>query len=250
MNKFLKETGDFVKTFRQGLQDVPGKPGEDYTVALAPQSTHLLNLSRELEGSGIELSGQNCGVAKFGAYTGEISAAVLRELGCKYAIVGHSERRHVFKEDDALILSRLKAGLEEGLKVIFCVGEVLQERKAGKTFNRLESQLGVLKESPFPTDKLSEVIIAYEPVWAIGTGETATVSQVQEVHTFIRSWIQEKFSTAAANAIRIQYGGSVKPENAGQIMAQQDVDGLLVGTASLDPSVFAGVIRNGLKFRT
>jgi triosephosphate isomerase len=202
-----------------------------------------------MEKTPFKLGAQNSGAAKFGAYTGEVSPALIKEIGCEWVILGHSERRHLFKEEDHLILSRLRAALEEGLGVILCVGEVLQDRKQGKTFKVIEGQLSILKQNHVPANALKKLIVAYEPVWAIGTGENATPSQVQEVHAYIRNWFAEKCSATDAPGLRILYGGSVKPDNSSQIMGQKDVDGLLVGTSSLDPTVFAGVIKNGVKSR-
>lgn len=245
MNKLVAETGEFVSRFKGLLADVPGTAGRDFEVVIAPPATHLTTLAREAKGTPLEVSGQNCGTAKWGAFTGEISPAVLKEVGCTHVIVGHSERRHVYKEDDALVAARAKAALDEGLKVIFCVGEVLAERKENKTFQRIETQLSVLLDKAF-ANGWSRLVIAYEPVWAIGTGENATPQQAQEVHAFIRRWVADRGFANEAGALRILYGGSVKPENAGQIMAQADVDGLLVGGASLDPTAFAGIVKNGL----
>jgi triosephosphate isomerase len=248
MNKFVRETSEFVDKFKASLSDCPLKAGTDFEVILAPSPTHLAVLGSALEGTPYHLAGQNCGIAKFGAYTGESSPAVMKELGCDWVLAGHSERRHIFKEEDALILSRVRAGLEEGLNVMLCVGEILQDRRSGKTFKTVETQLSILKQN-LPAGALERMAIAYEPVWAIGTGENATPQQAQEVHAFIRNWLAEKWNFEESTKIRILYGGSVKPENSAQIMAQKDVDGLLVGGASLDPTVFAGVIKNGLKPR-
>lgn len=247
MNKYVRELSDFFEKFKSSLNDAPLKVGEAFEVIIAPSPTHLTECVKYIQQTQIRMGAQNCGLAKFGAYTGETSPAVLKEIGAEWVIVGHSERRHVFKEDDYLILSRVRAALQEGLKVIFCVGEILQDRKAGKTFNTIEKQLSILKEGQIQTQDLKNLVIAYEPVWAIGTGENATPQQAQEIHRFIRNWVQEKFSSEEAQKLRILYGGSVKVENATQIMSQPDVDGLLVGTASLDPTVFAGVVKNGLK---
>jgi len=246
MNKLLREMRDFVDRFVSALSDSPSVAHE---IVLAPSATHLALLGSLLEGKTIRLGAQNCGMAKSGPYTGEISPAVLKELNVDSVIIGHSERRHVFLENDAVVLSRLKAGLEEGLKVVLCVGEVLQDRKVGKTFKVVETQLSILKQTALPSDAWKHLMIAYEPVWAIGTGENATPQQAQDVHSFIRGWVKEKFNTEVAGSLQILYGGSVKPDNSTQIMAQKDVDGLLVGTSSLDPAVFAGVIKNGLKPR-
>jgi len=248
MNKLLREMPEYVERLRSTLAEIPLELGSAYEVAIAPSGAHLLSLSRILEQAKMKLGAQNCGTAKFGAYTGEVSPAVLKEIGCEWVILGHSERRHVFKEDDLLILSRMRAALEEGLGVILCVGEILQDRKAGKTFKTIETQLSILKQVTAPLS-LKRIVIAYEPVWAIGTGENASPQQAQEVHAFIRTWFLEKCSAEEAPRLRILYGGSVKPENASQLLSQKDVDGFLIGSASLDPATFAGVIRNGLKSR-
>ena len=236
MNKLVKEVTPFFQALQETLKDVKG----DYDVMIAPPATHLTSVPK---GSAFHLGSQNCGTTKFGAFTAEISPVVLKELGCQWVIVGHSERRHIYKEDDGLVLARMKAGLTEGLKVVLCVGETLQERKAGKTSNVVETQLAILSKA------WDRVVIAYEPVWAIGTGENATPEQAEEVHSFIRGWVTQRTSANVANELRILYGGSVKPENSQALMAQKNVDGFLVGGASLDPVIFAGVIRNGLKSR-
>jgi len=249
MNKFINEGTDFVVRFQGLLAEIPVPLGDQYNVIIAPPATHLLALSKSIEKLPIELGAQNCDTAKFGAYTGETSPAVIKEVGGEWVILGHSERRHLFGEGDALILSRFKAALEERLKVILCVGETLQERKAGKTFRVVETQLSILRQQELPAKAWERLVIAYEPVWAIGTGENATPQQAEEVHAFIRAWFLEKWSAEFASQLRILYGGSVKPDNAIGLMAQTDVDGFLIGTSSLDPVVFAGVIKNGLKSR-
>ena len=246
MNKFLSETAAYVPKLADNLADVKKKMGSEYEVVLAPPATHLTTLIKAVENTKLRVGAQNCGTAKSGAFTGEISPAVLNEIGCPWVILGHSERRHVYKEDNALVQARLKAAVEEGLNVIFCVGELLQERKAGKTTSVIADQLGILTKNQIPPFAFSRIVVAYEPVWAIGTGENATPEQAEEVHLFIRNWFSEKFTRSEADALRILYGGSVKPENSGDIMAQKDVDGLLVGGASLDPVSFAKVIKNGL----
>lgn len=248
MNKLVRESAEFVEKFTSAMVDCPLKAGKDFEVLLAPSPTHLSTLAGLLKNTPFKLSAQNSGTTQFGAFTGETSPAVLKELGCDWVILGHSERRHVFKEDDALIMSRVHAALTEGLNVLLCVGEVLADRKAGNTFKTIETQLSKLKES-LPPGSISRLSLAYEPVWAIGTGEVATPEQAQEVHLFIRKWLAEKCNFEESTKIRILYGGSVKPDNSAQIMAQKDVDGLLVGGASLDPATFAGVIKSGLKSR-
>ncbi len=249
MNKALSETADFVSRFQPLLAEIPTSLGKSYEVVLAPPATHLTSLAKYLSGTKILLGAQNCGGAKSGAFTGEISPVVLKELGCETVILGHSERRHVFQETDALVLTRCKAALEEGLQAMLCVGEKLEDRKAGKTFTTIERQLSILKDPKFPT-QWNRMVIAYEPVWAIGTGENATPEQAEEVHAFIRDWFSKNISSVEAPKMRILYGGSVKPENSAAIMSQKNVDGLLVGGASLDPVTFAGVVKNGLKSRT
>lgn len=246
MNKRVSEAAAFVNALEHELA-LDDRIHRNSTVILAPSATHLETVSRLLGETNIELGAQNCGTTRFGAFTGENSPAALHELGCHWVILGHSERRHVFKEDDAQIVARAKAALQDKLKVIYCVGELLQDRKSGQTTQVIESQLSALKTGELPAGFLDHFVLAYEPVWAIGTGETATAAQAQEVHAFIRQWLTKNFDVQTSERCRVLYGGSVKPENAASIMAEKDVDGLLVGTASLDPLVFAGVIRNGLK---
>jgi len=250
MNKSLKEANDYIGRFQGLIGDIPISVGKDCELILCPQATHLGQCAEALKSTPFRLGAQNCGTARFGAFTGEISPSVLKEMGVEWVILGHSERRHVFKEDDYLIFSRVRAALDEGLRILFCVGEILQDRKAGKTFKIVEHQLSFLKQAQSPLLELDPLVVAYEPVWAIGTGENATPSQAQEIHAFIREWVKEKFSSEQALRLRILYGGSAKPENSAQLMAQPDVDGLLIGTASLDPVIFAGVIKNGLKSRS
>lgn len=238
MNKALREVTPFVQGLKAGVQGLPGIP---YEVVLGPQAIHLVSLTQAVPGTGWKVAAQNCGTAKSGAFTAEISPVALKEVGVEYVIVGHSERRHVYGEKDSLVLARLKAAVDEDLKVILCVGEKLEERKAGKTFSVVDTQLGILNGLSLG----AQLVIAYEPVWAIGTGENATPEQAQEVHAYIR-----KALGAAGATTRILYGGSVKAENAASLMSQPDVDGFLVGGASLEPGSFAGVIKNGLQSRT
>lgn len=243
MNKALSDVAPYCAGLRDKLSGTNGL-GETYQVVIAPPATHLASMVATTLNSKVEVSAQNSGTAKSGAFTGEISPVTLKELNVGWTILGHSERRHVYKEDDALVIARTKAAFEEGLKVIFCVGEKIEERKAGKTNTVVETQLSVLKQ--LPPANLKNLVIAYEPVWAIGTGETATPKQAQEVHAFIRSWLARLLGSEVAGQMRILYGGSVKPDNSKEIMAEPDVDGLLVGGASLDPTSFASLIQNGL----
>ena len=190
-------------------------------VVIAPPFTAVAALGPALAGSRIALAAQNVPPETHGAYTGEVAAAMLRELGCTYCIIGHSERRTLFGETSAFVARKAAALLREGMRPILCVGESLEG---------------------LPSERAAELVLAYEPIWAIGTGKTATPSMAQEVHGHIRARLRERYG-AAADAIRIQYGGSVKPENAAELMAQPDIDGALVGGASLEPESFARIVR-------
>ena len=212
-------------------------------VILAPPFTALGVVRRLVNGSGIQLAGQNIYFESKGAWTGEISAAMLKDAGCKYVILGHSERRSYFHEDDVLINKKIKAALNDELHVIFCVGETLQQREQNETQGIVESQLRVGLEG-FVASDFEKLIIAYEPVWAIGTGKTATPEQAQEVHHFIRAFLAVTFGQSTAESIRIQYGGSVGSGNSKSLMAQKDIDGALVGSASLNAESFIAIINS------
>jgi triosephosphate isomerase len=214
-------------------------------VAIAPPFTALAAVGAALAGSPVRLAAQNVHDQAQGAFTGEVSPPMLRELGCAYAIVGHSERRHVFGESDGFVARKAAALLAHGIRPIVCVGETLEEREAGRTFAVVEDQLaGSL--AALDAAGVREAVIAYEPVWAIGTGRTATPELAQEVHAFVRRWLVGRHGEAG-DAVRIQYGGSVKPDNVFDLMAQPDIDGALVGGASLDPASFYAIIRFGEK---
>jgi triosephosphate isomerase len=237
MNKTVNEAVDLVTNLKALLSNVKG-----VEVAVAPPYPALYAVGRALQGSFIYLAAQNLFWEERGAFTGEVSAPMLKDVGCEYVIVGHSERRQYFGETDETANRRLKAALAHGLKPIFCVGETLKDREEGKTFSVIETQLlGGLKD--LTEDALSQCVIAYEPVWAIGTGKTATPEQAQEVHRFIREKLTKLYSKAAAEALRIQYGGSVTPENVKGLMEQEDIDGALVGGASLKAEAFADIVR-------
>jgi len=209
-------------------------------VAIAPPFPLLDCVGQALAGSAVSLAAQNVHPAEGGAFTGEVAPRMLVELGCRYAIVGHSERRALFGESDAFVASKAAALLAHRLLPIVCVGETLADREAGRTFDVLESQLsGSLAE--VPGERAAEIVIAYEPVWAIGTGRTATPEIAQEAHAFVRQRLRARFG-GAGERIRIQYGGSVKPENIGALMAQPDIDGALVGGASLEPESFSRIV--------
>lgn len=225
---------------------VQGLAGESQVqVALCPPFPYLLKVGEALRDSPVALGAQNCYVEKEGAFTGEVSPWMLVDCGCKYVIVGHSERRHKLHEPDGLINQKVHAALEAGLHVILCVGETIDERKLNRTEAVLNLQVtaGLVGLKP---EQMARLVIAYEPVWAIGTGHNATPEQAQQVHVFIRRRIGELFGENAARALPIQYGGSVKPDNAGVLMAQPDVDGALVGGASLKADQFLPIVRAAL----
>ena len=210
-------------------------------VAVIPAFVHLDAVAKSLQGSPIALGAQDAYFEKNGAFTGEISTAMLADLGVSYVLVGHSERRHVLGESDALCNKKLHAILAAGLTAILCVGEKIEERQANQTFDVCRTQLTEGLKGIDPS-KASQLVIAYEPVWAIGTGLTASKEQAQEVHAFLREQLAKILDPAAARSIRIQYGGSVKASNAAELLAQPDVDGALVGGASLKADEFAAIV--------
>lgn len=232
MNKTTGETRDFIIKFLPMIKDL-----RDVEILIAPPFTALPVAAKYLKGSGVKLGAQNLFYERSGAFTGEISASMLKDCECEYVIVGHSERRQYFHETDKIINKKLRAAQEEGLSVILCIGEHLEERERGETFNILRHQLieGMAGADPL------KLVIAYEPVWAIGTGRTASLDQIQEAHGFIRGILREVFKDMAEN-IRILYGGSVNPDNAQAILNVNDVDGALVGGASLKPESFIRIV--------
>ena len=218
---------------------------EAVDIAVCPPYVYLPLAVQLAGGSNIQVGAQNCYLESAGAFTGEISPVMLKDIGCDFVIIGHSERRHIFGETDGIIHLKVRKALESDLKVILCVGELLEEREAGKTELVVETQLrGGLQA--LTSEDLARVTIAYEPVWAIGTGKTATPEQAEEVHAFIRSWLKDRYGLEASQNCRIQYGGSVKPENANELLNQPNIDGALVGGASLKADSFASIIKAGL----
>ncbi len=234
MHKTVGEALAFVEAFLPRVKDADG-----VDVLLAPPFTALLAVGEALAGSPVALAAQNVNPEQAGAFTGEISPGMLADLGCRYAIVGHSERRALYGETDADVARKASALLAHGLRPIVCVGETLEQREAERTFEvvggQLEDSLAGIAEGD-----AGDLVIAYEPIWAIGTGRSATPELAQEVHAFIRELLARRFGTAGG--VRIQYGGSVKPENVYALMAQPDIDGALVGGASLDPEAFARIV--------
>jgi triosephosphate isomerase len=211
-------------------------------VAVCPPTPWLTAVADVLKGTSVELGAQNCHHEKEGAFTGEVSAAMLVEAGCRHVILGHSERRHGLGEDNVFINKKLKAALAAKLHVILCIGELLSEREANATERVLDVQLAGSLAGVSEAD-LQSVVIAYEPVWAIGTGQVATPEQAQAAHAFVRGKIATMFSPAAAEHVLIQYGGSVKPDNAAELLKLPDVDGALVGGASLKADSFLAIVR-------
>jgi triosephosphate isomerase len=209
-------------------------------VGLCVPYTALDTVATALRGSGVLVAAQNMHQAETGAYTGEVSAAMLLELGVEAVVLGHSERRELFGETDRALSEKVPAALEAGLRPILCVGETEGERDAGDMERKLRHQVQEGLEQ-VADDRLADVVIAYEPIWAIGTGKVATPDQAQEATSFVRALVGDR-STAAAERVRVLYGGSVKPENAGEILEQADIDGALVGGASLDPDSFARIV--------
>jgi triosephosphate isomerase (TIM) len=210
-------------------------------VGIAPVFTALTAVQKRIEGSALKLCAQDCFWEDKGAFTGEVSAPQLADVGVSYVIVGHSERRQLFGELDAAVGLKARAALRAGLSPVVCVGETERERDAGETFGRVSAQLDAAL-ADIPKADASRIVLAYEPVWAIGTGRTATPDQAAEVHAYLRDRLRDRFGETAED-IRIQYGGSVKPENARELMAQPDVDGALVGGASLQAGSFVAIVR-------
>ena len=237
MNKTVGEALELIRQLKGANSGVEG-----VEVAVAPPFTSLYAVRRELDGSSIRLAAQNLYWEEKGAYTGEISSLMLRDLGCDYVIIGHSERRQLFGETDETVNKRIKAALRQGLNPIFCIGETLKEREEGRTFSIAGTQIqgGLVG---IDEKEIKKVVIAYEPVWAIGTGKTATPEQAEEVHAFIRQKMEKLYNREVAQNIRIQYGGSVTPENVKGLMSQKDIDGALVGGASLKSEGFLKIVR-------
>jgi triosephosphate isomerase len=228
-------------SFMERLQRETG-PLDDREVLVAPPFTALKALGDVLKQKGYSLGAQNCHWEQKGAFTGEISTAMLKDLGCSYVIVGHSERRQLFGETDQSVRLKTAAVINAGMAPVVCVGEVLEEREREQTFEVIDRQLKGALEG-LSAEQMSGVVIAYEPVWAIGTGRTATPGQAQEVHARIRGTISSIFTKAVEKTVRILYGGSVKPSNVDALMAELDIDGALVGGASLEVDSFKSLIQ-------
>lgn len=233
-----------LKLVKDVSQKTPPRKGLE--IAVCPPSVYLEAVVQAVAGTALKVGAQNCYTEAEGAFTGEVAAPMLADIGCAYVIVGHSERRHILGETDEFISKKVKAALGAGLGVILCVGELLEERRAGKTNDVVGKQV---KASLFGLDpaQMGRITVAYEPVWAIGTGVTATPEDASDVHRFIRGLVAGKFGPQVAEELTIQYGGSVKPDNALDLMSKPDIDGALVGGASLKTDSFVGIIDAAVK---
>ena len=240
MYKTIDESIELVNLLKRSLVDI-----NEIEIVVCPPFTSLSDVREAIMDTNIKLGAQDCYWEKEGAFTGEISCAMLKSAGCQYVIIGHSERRQYFGETNETVNKKAKAALKEGLKPIVCVGERLEERKAGKTFDVVKDHV-TNSLAGLTRDEMLNVVIAYEPVWAIGTGLTATKEQAEEVHKYIRELLTKMYDADLANAVRIQYGGSVKPENIKELILQEDVDGALVGGASLKTDSFSQIVKNCL----
>jgi triosephosphate isomerase len=234
MNTSLKEGMELAKA----VEKLEKTQTSDALLIIAPPFIHLSKVKELI--SNVKLAAQNCASESSGAYTGEVSPSMLVSSGVEYVIIGHSERRSYYHEDNALLNKKTRLALEEGLKPIYCCGEVLEERESGRLFDVVREQIAVGLEG-LSKEQMAKVVIAYEPVWAIGTGEVATPEQAQEMHRFIRDLLAELFGSQVAEDTTILYGGSCKPSNAGELFANPDVDGGLIGGASLKAEDFLAI---------
>lgn len=241
MNKNISESIELASSIKRSVYDIT-----EMEIVLCPPFTSLSDVKEVILETNIRLGAQDVYWEKEGAFTGEISAGMLKNIGCEYCVIGHSERRQFFYETNETVNKKARALLRENIKPIVCVGEKLEERKAGRAFdvvkNHVENSLAGITR-----DEMLNIVIAYEPVWAIGTGVNATKEQAEEIHKYIRSLLKAMYDEEVADMVRIQYGGSVKPENIKELISEPDVDGALVGGASLKGDSFAAIIKNCLK---
>lgn len=240
MYKTIAESIELVNLLKRSVADI-----DDVEIVVCPPFTSLSDVRDAIIDTNIKLGAQDCYWEKEGAFTGEVSCSMLKSAGCEYVIIGHSERRQFFGETNETVNKKAKAALKEGLKPIICVGEKLDDRRAGKTFDVVKNHVTNSLSGLTPEDMM-KVVIAYEPVWAIGTGVVATKEQAEEVHKHIRGLLKEMFDADTAGSVRIQYGGSVKPDNIRELIAEEDVDGALVGGASLKADSFTQIIKGCL----
>ncbi|MFP4467254.1 MAG: triose-phosphate isomerase [Candidatus Goldiibacteriota bacterium] len=239
MYKTMDEAKELASSLKNVLKDVDSAEVE---TAVCPPAINISAVAEILKGTDVKIGAQNMYPKQEGAFTGEISPLMIRNAGCKYVIIGHSERRQYFGETDASVNEKVKCALEYDLFPIMCVGESLEQREKGVTNDIVKEQVhGGLKD--IPKEKLKNITLAYEPVWAIGTGKVATPDQAQDVHKFIRGLLTELYDEQAAQSVRIQYGGSVKPDNVKELMSREDIDGALVGGASLKADSFEAIVK-------
>ena len=239
MNTTKPDGVELAKQVAELSAEVPAEIG----LIVAPPFTHLCAVNKALAGSRVELSAQNCADHVSGAYTGEVSVDMLKAVGCKWTILGHSERRQYYGETDEKLVEKTRLALGAGLGVILCVGENLEEREAGKHFDVCTTQIKNVLYN-FSAEDMKNMIVAYEPVWAIGTGKTATAEQAEEIHAHIRKVLAEKFGQQVADDVTILYGGSCKPSNAAELFAQSDIDGGLIGGAALKAADFIQIAKS------
>jgi len=238
MNTTVAEGVELAKGIVAKVNEIP----KGVSLVVAPPFTHLTSVAEVLKGSPVALSAQNCADQPKGAFTGEVSAAMLKDAGCAYTILGHSERREYYGETSAKLVKKMALAFENGLKVIFCVGEKLEERNEGRHFDVVSDQISEVLFG-LTAEQMANVVIAYEPVWAIGTGVTATSEQAQEIHAFIRKTLATHFGEKVAEETTILYGGSCKPSNAKELFACPDIDGGLIGGASLKADDFIAIAK-------
>ena len=236
MNTTVPEGIELAKQVVARAAETPANVG----LIVAAPFTHLASVAEAIKGSKVELAAQNCADHTSGAYTGEVSVAMLKSVGCKWTILGHSERRQYYGETDEKLVVKTRLALAEGLGVILCVGENLDEREAGRHFDVVTSQIKNVLYG-FSAEDMKNIVVAYEPVWAIGTGKTATAEQAEEIHACIRKVLADKFGAQVAEDTTILYGGSCKPSNAKELFAQKDIDGGLIGGAALKADDFIGI---------
>ena len=239
MNKTIPEAIELVSKLKEIIEAI--ETGE---ILIIPPFTALSEIRKVITGSKIKIGAQNIFWEESGAFTGEISPLMIKDVGCEYVLIGHSERRRYFGEDDRIVNLKIKSALTHSLNPIFCLGETLEEREAGKTLIRIHNQI---EEGLKDIEEIENIIIAYEPVWAIGTGKTATPQQAQEVHRFIRQKLEKKYGNKKASCAIILYGGSVKPENTYSLIKEEDIDGALIGGASLKVDSFVKIIEEAMR---
>jgi triosephosphate isomerase len=235
MNMDIKEAVSFIKDFKERVKDI-----KDVEMVICPPFTLLNEIKGLIKNTNIKLGGQNMHFEDSGAFTGEVSGLMLKDVGCEYVILGHSERRQIFNETDELINKKIKAALQHKLNPILCIGETLDQRDNNKTIKIIENQLMNCLNN-ISEDEMKHVVVAYEPIWAIGTGKTATPSQAEDVHKFIRELLTNIYNENIAENTRIIYGGSMKPENAKELLSMPNINGGLVGGASLDAKSFGEI---------